>query len=93
MGSARGSEAAWRAERASLEVETARERRRALFAPLPYRLALRLHSCARASRLSEQVTEEAIEGLGGDGEGRGDLKGHMEKVGEVGWRFIQALLG
>lgn len=52
-------------------------------APLPCRPALRLHSFTQASSLSEQVTEGAPEGLGGDGEGREKLKGHMEKVGEV----------
>lgn len=83
LGSEQGSEAAWRAERASPEVERVSQRPRLLSAPLPCRPAPRLHSFTQASRLSEQVTEGAIEGLGGDAEGREKLKGHTEKVGEV----------
>lgn len=64
-------------------MERVSQRPRLLSAPLPCRPVLRLHSFTQASRLSEQVTEGVIEGLGGDGEGREKLNGHMEKVGGV----------
>lgn len=43
------------------------ERRNLRSAPLGRRPALQLHAFPGASRLSEQVTEEASEGLGGVG--------------------------
>lgn len=57
------------------------------------RLALRWHSFAQASILREQVTEAALEDLGGDGEGRKELQGHIDKGGKSGWRFMKAPLG
>lgn len=84
MGSELGSEASWRAESASLEVETAPGA--GPFCSHPF-LAGRRFGCTvlpKPPRLSEQVTEEAIEGWGGDGEGRGELKGHMERWGKSG---------
>lgn len=59
------------------------------FCPHPF-LAGRHFGCTvfQASRLSEQVTEEAIEGLGGVGEGKWGVKGaHGEGGGSQEWRL------